>query len=154
MILLAYISHWDWSWEAVTALATIVLTAATAVLAYGVPKELKRARRDERYLFYAQLDRTYFEIQKLLMQKPYLSNRPDLKRTKAEEHEYDAFAFIVWNFLESIFDYSEKDDFLLETWGCIFKYEARRHLEWFRRDENHEKFKERFRKYVCREISI
>lgn len=150
---LAFISPWGWGWELVTALSTVALTVATGVLAYGVPMELKRARRDERYLFYAQLDRTYFEIQKLLMEKPYLANHT-MKRTREQEHEYDAFAFIVWNFLESIFDYSEQDKFLLETWDCIFKYEARRHLEWFRREENHEKFKERFRKHVAQEISI
>jgi hypothetical protein len=144
----AFIAPWEWGWDAVTALATIALTGVTAVLAYGIPLELRRARRDERFLFYAQLDKTYFDIQKMLMEKPYLSNRPELRRTKEEEYEYDAFAFIVWNFLESIFDYSEQDEFLMETWECIFKHEARLHLEWFLREENRPKFKDRFWQYA------
>lgn len=145
---LAFITSWVWGWDAVTALATIALAIATAVLAYGIPLELKRARRDERYVFYAQLDKTYFDIQKILIERPYLSNRPEIARTMEEELEYDAFAFLVWNFLESIYDYGEKDEFLMETWECIFKYEARLHFEWFLREENRQKFKDRFWRYV------
>jgi len=145
---LVFLADWTWSWDALTALATIALTIVTAVLAYGVPMELRRARRDERFLFYAQLDRTYFEIQKLLIERPYLENRPDRKRSETQEEEYNAFAFIVWNFLESIFDYGEQDRVLLETWSCIFEYEGLQHLDWFRRGINSHKFKERFRKHV------
>src|SRR5208337_4152999 len=135
----------DTFWLAVTAIASIVLAMATIVLTLAtiagailitwqlyLARVAERNRRDE---FYATLDRTYFEIQKLIIQMPCFSN-PQLIQTHEQATQYDAFAFITWNFIESIYDYCQQNKALLKTWKCIFLYESRLHRKWFDRLEN------------------
>ena len=62
--------------------------------------------------------------------------------------QYDAFAFMVWNFIEAIYDYGESDAALKETWGVIMVYEATLHRAWFEDPRNHLKFKDRFRRHI------
>src|SRR6266700_2783349 len=53
--------------------------------------------------YYAELDRVYFELLKIALEQPYLADfaaMPDPSR----QREYDAYAFMVWNFLETVFD--------------------------------------------------
>ncbi len=128
---------------AVTAIATCILTAATIGLAVGVPWSLRTARIDARNRFYAELDRIYFDIQKLIIQMPFLLN-PNLITTPEQRVQYDAFAFITWNFIESIYDYSQQDEGLLDTWKCAFLHESTLHREWFDQPENRLKFKDTF----------
>jgi hypothetical protein len=134
------------TWVAITAIATCVLTLATIGLAIGVPWSLHTARTDARNRFYSELDKIYLDIQKLIIQMPYLSNPRSISADQAAQ--YDAFAFITWNFIESIYDYSQQDESLLDTWKCVFLYEAKLHREWFDKAENRPKFKELFVKCI------
>jgi hypothetical protein len=78
--------------------------------------------------------------------------------TADQRARYDAFAFIVWNFIESIYDFTRNDDAdadktgdrLASTWECIINYEGARHFEWFLREENLHKFKRGFREHIGR----
>jgi hypothetical protein len=131
------------TWVAITAVATCVLTLATIALAIGVPWSMHAARIDARNRFYAQLDGVYMEIQSLIIQTPHLG---DARATRTTEQmiQYDAFAFIVWNFVESIYDYSRQDASVLETWKCIFIYESKLHRDWFDRPDSRTRFKTSF----------
>jgi hypothetical protein len=137
----------DWTANTI-ALANIVIALGTVVLALGIPYAIKSAGRDERDTFYATLDRTYLEIQRLIIEHPHLSQPDPAGKSPAQLTQYDAFAFIVWNFIEAIYDYSKKEKFLAETWGCILRYEASVHSAWFRKTENLKKFKPAFVKHI------
>jgi hypothetical protein len=150
-----------WS-EQIMALATSVIAVGTLILAIGIPLTIWINRREEvaksidsqsreiarlgveRHRFYCALDGTYFEIQKLIIEHPHLSNPYLDSKTKHELIEYDAFAFLTWNFVESIYDFSKADDDLRATWDCILDYESKRHWEWFQTAGNQDKFKATF----------
>ena len=97
----------------------------------------------------------YFDILKMTMESPHLRN-PELvpEHDMNKRHEYDVYAFMVWNFIETIYDKCQSDRTLKETWGCIIIEEGRRHREWFLRAENKTKFKDRFHKYIIRRVLI
>lgn len=165
-----------------TAFATWALAILTLVLAFGVPITIWLASKENKIAsdcflvqqknhfnaqqnhfnaqqnhFYAQLDNIYMDIQKIIIEHPHLAN-PNGSRTPDKEVQYQAFAFIVWNFIESIYDYtgalkpsdsrSEQENQLLETWGCILRYEGTLHSTWFLKPENKKKFKAKFYDYM------
>src|SRR5262250_3312931 len=53
--------------------------------------------------YYAELDRVYFELLKIALERPYLLD-PATASDPARQREYDAYAFMVWNFVETVFD--------------------------------------------------
>jgi len=156
--------------DAAVAHATWAVAFFTFVLAIGIPLTIwdsaKKALEQEQDQFYAQLDGMYLKIQSLVIEHPHLSNPALLwKEAKRDQlAQYDAFAFVVWNFIESIHDFTKREDrfwqsrrkteMLSDTWECIIKYESARHKEWFVRPDNENKFKKSFREYVERELGI
>jgi hypothetical protein len=99
--------------------------------------------------YYAELDRVYFELLRIALEHPDLqtfSGSPD--PTKARE--YDAYAFMVWNFVETVFDrcqgWSKRR--LRETWYPVIDEENARHRAWFNLPENRRKFKEHFCRFI------
>ncbi|MDZ4081712.1 MAG: hypothetical protein U1E10_02155, partial [Bdellovibrionales bacterium] len=60
----------------------------------------------------------------------------------------DLYAFMVWNFIETIVDRCQNNKALSETWSPIILVEAKKHYAWFVKPENKDKFKESFRNYV------
>jgi hypothetical protein len=133
-------------WTAIGAIAQVATLVAipVSIFLYWAKKE------DEWERFYAILDQQYMDILRLVIEKPYLSDQ-NQKRIGPKSIEYDAFAFIVWNFVESIFDYCEKDERLRETWGVILELEALKHAAWFNHPRNRIGFKQRFRDYIDKE---
>jgi hypothetical protein len=77
-----------------------------------------------------------------------LTSQPPADPLKARE--YDAYAAMVWNFLETIVDRCEgtADRHLRDTWYPIVATENAMHRTWFDMPENRRKFKERFRRYI------
>ena len=148
-------THWDTiDWEAVTALGTVVLALATILLAGGVILEFGRyrgekraAETNQRHQFYTQLDSVYYDIQRQIITRPHLAD-PAGEKTASQAVQYDAFAFMVWNFIEAIYDYGQSDADLKETWGVILVHEATLHRAWFENPRNHPKFKDRFRRHI------
>lgn len=136
-----------WNAEILT-VATIVIAIFTVVLAISVPLTIHYSGRQERDLFYATLDRTYFDIQKAIIEYPHLAASFSVGKTFEQIVQYDAFAFLVWNFLESIFDYAEDDKVLRKTWHCILCYEAAQHGTWFLEQRNACKFKPEFTRFI------
>ena len=145
-----FLSHWN---AEILALANLFIAVGTVVLAAGIPWSIAVSRRDQRDTFYATLDQTYFEIQKLIIENPHLARVGHEGKTPEQIAQYDAFAFVTWNFVESIYDYAilGNDDVLRNTWECILRYEARRHAAWFQEPRNHDKFEDGFREWIVRE---
>lgn len=148
MELCGFLASWN---DEVLAISNIFIALGTVVLAVGIPYSIKAAAREERASFYATIDRTYFDIQKLLIDFPHLAQTDSSQKTSEQMTQYNAFALMVWNFIETIYDYSEEDKTLAVTWDGVLRHEARMHSAWFLQPENRSKFKGAFVAYVERE---
>jgi hypothetical protein len=99
--------------------------------------------------YYAELDRVYFELLKIGLERPYLrASLPPADPARASE--YEAYAFMVWNFLETVVDRCDgtSNPSLRETWYPIVATESALHRAWFETPENRRKFKERFCRFI------
>jgi hypothetical protein len=105
--------------------------------------------------YYAELDRVYFELLKIGLEKPELLTYPTspispTSPDPAKANQYGAYAFMVWNFVETIFDrcqgWSKRR--LRETWYPIITAENALHRGWFDQPENRRRFKPRFVQFV------
>jgi hypothetical protein len=99
--------------------------------------------------YYAELDRVYFELLKIGLERPELLSFP-ASPDPAKASQYGAYAFMVWNFLETIFDrcqgWSKRR--LRETWFPIIAAENALHREWFDVPQNRSRFKQRFVRFI------
>lgn len=99
--------------------------------------------------YYAELDRVYFDLLTLGLEHPELldyATSPDPGKAR----EYDAYAFMVWNFVETVYDRCQgwTKRRLRETWYPVIAAENARHRAWFNLPENRVKFKEPFRRFI------
>lgn len=100
---------------------------------------------------YDIFDTTYLEILKTGMEYPKFRNPNYTKDYKNADDEneiirYELYAFICWNFCETIID--KGDSALLETWGVAIEVEKSLHETWFNAEENKSKFKASFREKI------
>jgi hypothetical protein len=131
-----------WNEIASVAQGTIAILTAAAV-AYS----FITFKRSLKALHYAELDKMYFEILRTAIDKPYL-RAPGGKHTTEQAAEYDIYAYVVWNFIETVYDYCMKDEELRKTWYPAMEAENRLHRAWFNDTANHHKFKAEFHKFV------
>jgi hypothetical protein len=105
--------------------------------------------------YYAEIDRVYFELLKIGMERPELLSFPAAP-DPAKAREYGAYAFMVWNFVETIFDrcqgWSKRR--LRETWYPIIASENALHRQWFEAPENRRRFKHRFVRFIETEYPV
>jgi hypothetical protein len=99
--------------------------------------------------YYAELDRVYFELLKIGLERPELLSYP-ASPDPAKAGQYGAYAFMVWNFLETIFDRCQgrSKRRLRETWFPIIAAENDLHRAWFELPENRRRFKQRFVRFI------
>ena len=105
--------------------------------------------------YYAEIDRVYFELLKIGLERPELLSFPaSPDPTKARE--YGAYAFMVWNFVETIFDrcqgWSKRR--LRETWYPIIAAENALHRAWFELPDNRRRFKQRFVRFIEKQYPV
>jgi hypothetical protein len=105
--------------------------------------------------YYAEIDRVYFELLKIGLERPELLTYPTSPTSPAspdpaKASQYGAYAFMVWNFVETIFDrcqgWSKRR--LRETWYPIIASENALHRAWFELPENRRRFKQRFVRFI------
>lgn len=96
---------------------------------------------------YNELDKTYNSLLRLALRYPYFVNPSEIT-TEDQHKKYNIYAFMVWNFLEAIYDKCLDDKVLKDTWLPIIEVEGSVHYNWFRREENKPKFKESFYQYI------
>lgn len=119
-------------------------------------KEAEKARQLQKAAFYSELDRFYADILRIAIEYPDLRQpRPvapntrtmladydpfpddpqttdaDSKAKQRKCAQYDAYAFMVWNFLETIHDRCDEHPELHDTWATIVSAENRLHRGWF-----------------------
>ena len=99
--------------------------------------------------YYAELDRVYFDLLKIGLEHPDLLDFPT-SPDPGRAREYDAYAFMVWNFVETVYDrcqgWSKRR--LRQTWYPVIAEENARHRDWFNLSENRRKFKGRFCRFI------
>lgn len=103
--------------------------------------------RSLRIANYNELDKNYQTLLNIALANPSFTT-PEEIISQEQRHKYDIYAFMVWNFLEAIYDKSIKDKYLKETWLPIIEVEGATHSKWFMREDNKPKFKEVFYNYV------
>ncbi len=101
---------------------------------------------------YAEVDKLYLEILRIKMENAEFSEPEKI----SGDPKYGIFAFIVWNFLETVYDTSSDnlgDDWretsdLWSTWKGVVNVEGGKHANWLRLAENQNNFKKEFLNFV------
>ena len=105
--------------------------------------------------YYAEIDRVYFELLKIGLERPELLTYPT-SPDPAKASQYGAYAFMVWNFVETIFDrcqgWSKRR--LRETWYPIIAAENALHRAWFELPDNRRRFKQRFVRFIEKQYPV
>lgn len=130
-----------------TAISSIMSILATMMAIFALIYSMRTYRKTMQIVHYGEIDKMYFEILKEALAKPHLV-RQGIERDAEQAVEYDIYAFIVWNFLESIYDRCMLDHALQKTWFPIIEAERKIHLAWIEEDENRAKFKAEFLRFV------
>jgi hypothetical protein len=128
----------------VSSVSTIL--AGIAILLYIIL--WKKEKESSNYEIF---DTFYLDILKTGMEYPKFRNPNYTKNYKNNEDEdeiirYEMYAFICWNFCETIIDKDDKA--LFETWGVAIQVEKSLHESWFNAEENKSKFKSSFREKI------
>lgn len=121
-----------------------VLTAIAflATLVAGVVS-LRRFAQTLKNAHYAELDKLYFDIIKLGIDRPWLVE-PHSTEARGNPSAYGVYAFLMFNFLETIYDRVSGNDYLCRTWYPIIRYEYALHGDWLREGANKGRFKKEF----------
>lgn len=122
--------------------STATILAAIAILLYII-----MWYKDKSSNSYDIFDATYLDILKIGMENPsfrnpILTNEYLNKFSDDEKIKYEIYAFITWNFCETIIDKGDSE--LMETWHVVIETENSLHRKWFDNPENSNKFKESF----------
>lgn len=127
----------------VSSISTIL--SATAIFLYIVLWYRDKSSND-----YDTFDALYLDILKVGLEYPelrslsYSSNYKNLPEN--EKIRYESYAFICWNFCETIFDKSDSE--LMKTWIGVLRTETKLHRQWFEASENKHIFKDEFHAFV------
>ena len=98
---------------------------------------------------YRELDSNYMDILKEGLDNTYLRN-PEITTNylnlKEEDIKlkYETYAYLVWNFCETIYDRKKID----KTWLPVIEEEKRLHFKWLMDEKNRHRFKDEFIKFV------
>ena len=135
---------WNLFWSAIGAVGGLVGTVLGGVaLIYAV----HTYRESMLFSHYSELDQTYFVLLAMAVEQPWLRTPAQIE-DEYQLEAYGTYAFMVWNFLETIFDRCDASPELKETWYPIILTESRLHRDWFNLPENRPNFKERFQQFV------
>jgi len=148
--------------EAVSA----VVLAGTLVFTYiTYRKQVRENERQRSLQHYHAIDVFYFQILRMAVNHPYVRSKEFIEKWAKPDSSkpintyrrarYDLYAFIVWNFLETIYDRCQtENNSLWQTWEPIFLQDGKLHLAWFEKEENMKNFKEIFIDDVCKTFEI
>lgn len=135
---------YDTMWQAISSIMAVI---ATLMATYALLYTVKTYKKTMQVVHYGEIDRMYFDILKESLGKPYLS-RSNIQKDEDQEQEYGIYAFIMWNFLEAIYDRCELDRDLQKTWYPILEAESDAHKPWLEKDGNRKKFKNEFLEFI------
>ena len=133
------------------ALGTLVQGIASIMAIAALIYSMTTFRKSLQTSHYTELDLMYFDLLKTTLEKPHLNN-PIATHSDDQKIEYNSYAFMVWNFLEAIYDRCRHDKHLCSTWYPVIDAENRKHREWFDHPDNKHKFKGAFHEFIQSDI--
>jgi c-di-AMP phosphodiesterase-like protein len=156
-----YIPFWTADNSICAAISAIALIATLFVIVYYSNKTarltseamrdtIKNFNKDLETSHYTELDDMYFELLKLALENPHLT-APDTLTEAKQRQQYDIYAYMVWNFIETIVDRCKGKGELEATWYPVIDAENRLHRKWFDEERNKHKFKDAFREFIKHE---
>ena len=102
---------------------------------------------------YVTLDGQYKDLLNIGIKSPSLRNpiitcnyKKLLKDDKNLYYQYLSYAYMIWNFLETIYDFASKNADLSKTWAPVLHQENKLHYRWFL--DNKHLFKKKFQDFV------
>lgn len=143
---------------------------------------LKEFETTNQALHYGELDRMYFDLLKIAVDKPHLRAPVSASQRSREPGEYETYAYMVWNFVETVADRLElsgpgaasaidgrgwlrshhpassdlAEDLwtakLRGTWEAAIDQEMRIHAQWWRDNNAHTGFKDDFRSFANKRL--
>jgi hypothetical protein len=128
--------------------STATILAAIAILLYVIIWY-----KDKSSNSYDTFDATYHDILKTGMENPSFRN-PVLTNdylnsfSGDEKIRYEIYAYLTWNFCETIFDKGDKE--LMKTYSVVLEHENSLHRKWFDHPENQNKYKESFKNFISK----
>ncbi len=131
-------------WTAIGAMSTGLAAILGAIaLLYTISAFRKTMKTNH----YTSLDTMYMTILNMTLERPHLKTPRGVK-DEIQKSEYDTFAYILWNFLESIYDHCLEDKHLQSTWYPAISAESKVHQAWLEEPENRTKFKKDFCRFI------
>jgi|SRR5437588_12130067 len=128
----------------VTAAIGIVLTLFFTLWSFA---------KSVRASYYAELDRMYFDLLKMAIERPYLLEA-GAASDPVRQREYELYAFMIWNFLETVYDRCGKNKQLTETWYPVVAAENKQHRKWFDVEANRTRFKKPFVDFIVKKYPV
>jgi hypothetical protein len=145
-------------------MATFVALLVAIFSIYQFRQTLKQSNQALNSTHYSELDHLYFEILKLAIAHPFLRDSRLLQtdeeaiqgeydplphRSKDEQQQYEAYAHMVWCFIETLHDrcmdstdYREQREFM-NTWASAINAENQLHRGWFLKEMRREELRKR-----------
>jgi hypothetical protein len=140
----------------------------------GLDETLREFEATNQALHYGELDKMYFDLLKMAVDNPRLRAQVPMAERSGEHCDYDTYAYMVWNFVETVADRlrlaQEPGDGgaqprepapadggpgianLRETWQAAIEVEMRIHAEWWRHNGWRGGFKRAFAEFVERHL--
>ncbi|KAF0182258.1 MAG: hypothetical protein IV086_11050 [Hyphomonadaceae bacterium] len=128
---------------------SIIANALTAVLALAaILVSVWAFTRQIHSEHYGEIDKIYFDLLKEAVTHPIYGQ--GMRAVEgAFDPGYDAYAFMVVNFVETILDRCSGRKALEETWQPIIELEINKHLDWLSQPQNQLKFKKGFLAFLA-----
>ena len=100
-----------------------LLTAAIVL------SQVRSLAETSRSAHYSQLDAMYLDILKMAVERPRLLKPHELSDSCGTE--YQTYAYVVWNFIETVRDRCGEDETLRTIWAPVIAAEHNTHCAWF-----------------------
>jgi hypothetical protein len=129
-----------------------IFTAITALIALAALfNSVLNTRAIAKQKYYSDLDSLYLRLLELGVEYPHLIDPANTTEYQTrfiggDLHRYNAYAFIVWNVCETIFDNCKADKALWRTWQPDIDAQDRLHRAWLQ--DNRKKFKQSFLEHM------
>ena len=137
-----------------TLISVIIAAAAFYFTRYQHTAALRNFNETLKSNYYAELDRMYFDLISMRIGKAHFSGNPKDIRGQVQRQEYQEYGFLVWNFLETVYDrciapaeQGKGHEDLECTWRPAFDHEMQTHRAWFE-ERHHARFKEPFCRFI------
>jgi len=115
---------------------------------FGAALSARKFAENQRIEAYTEIDGMYLQLLAIAIDKPFVLEPSEIVE-KRQRLQYGAYAYAMWNFLETIADRCRTDPVLKDTWYPVFAHESGLHRAWFDDPANRLKFRNAFRRFVA-----